>query len=98
MSAITFRPSAGTRSFRLVFLALAGLLLAVPLVAMQFTGEVNWGPGDFIVMGAMLALLGTGIDIALRLPASFRLRAALAGLAIAGFLLVWAELAVGIFD
>lgn len=98
MSVITLRPSAGTRSFRLVFAALAGLLLAVPLVTMLFTGEVNWGPGDFVVMGAMLALLGTGIDIALRLPASLRTRAALAALAVAAFLLVWAELAVGILD
>ena len=98
MPAMSRRPRASTRSFRLVFAVLAGLILAVPLVAMVFTGEVNWGPGDFLVMGAMLALLGTGIDIALRLPASFRLRAAIVGLAFAVFLLVWAELAVGIFD
>ena len=98
MPAISLRHFADTRSFRFAFAAVAGLILAVPLVAMLFTGEVNWGPGDFVVMGAMLALLGTGIDIALRLPASFRLRAALTGLAIAAFLLVWAELAVGIFD
>jgi hypothetical protein len=95
---MSLRPRASTRSFRLVFAVLAGLILAVPLVAMVFTGEVNWGPGDFLVMGAMLALLGTGIDIALRLPASFRLRVTIVGLAFAVFLLVWAELAVGIFD
>ncbi|MFS2018775.1 hypothetical protein ACEN88_19625 [Massilia sp. CT11-108] len=43
---------------RRVLLATLAILL-VPAVAMRFTHEVNWGPGDFLVGGALLA--GTGL-------------------------------------
>ena len=73
------------------------LLLLLPGVAMQFTGEVRWGPGDFAVFGAMLALACGAFEGVVRLTADRRSRW-LMGAAIAGvFLLVWAELAVGIF-
>lgn len=36
--------------------ASTAILLLIPLVAMEFTDEVSWGPGDFIV-----ALPGAGI-------------------------------------
>src|ERR1041385_1445087 len=45
------------RQMLYVALATASMLM-VPLVAMQFTGEVNWSTGDFIVMGVLL--FGTG--------------------------------------
>jgi hypothetical protein len=35
------------------------LILLLPLVAMQFTDEVDWGVADFIVAGALLG--GTGL-------------------------------------
>ena len=35
------------------------LLLLIPLVAMQFTSEVNWTLSDFVVGGMLL--FGTGI-------------------------------------
>lgn len=73
-----------------------GLLLLVPLVAMQFTAEVNWTPVDFLVMGTLL--FGTGslfVLTARRVPRRYWLPIGLLlGL---GFLLLWAELAVGIF-
>lgn len=74
------------------------LLLLVPLLAMQFTPEVRWGPGDFAAAGALL--FGAGMAYLLLAP---RLRAQRHRLALAaGVLLVlatvWAELAVGLFD
>lgn len=78
-------------------LPLLALLLLVPLVAMQFTDEVNWTLFDFVVMGFLLAGAAGLLELVLRKVArrDYRL---LFGLAIlAGFLLVWAELAVGIF-
>jgi hypothetical protein len=29
-------------------------LLMIPAIAMQFSDEMNWGPGDFLVAGALL--------------------------------------------
>lgn len=85
------------RTQRLAFAALALALLSIPAVAMFFTSEVNWGPGDFVVMGGLLIALYAGIELALRL-ARTPLGRTLAVLAsILAFLTIWAELAVGIF-
>lgn len=74
----------------------AGLLLLIPLIAMQFTNEVNWDTTDFIVMGFLL--LSTGslfVMVSRKLPR--RRRGAIGVMFAAAFLYVWAELAVGIF-
>lgn len=65
---------------------------------MQFTSEVNWGPGDFVVMGGLLAFLCAGIDLAMRVGTSATARIAGIGIALIIFLAIWAELAVGIFN
>lgn len=98
MAASALSRSTGNRNFRLGFTACAALLLVIPLIAMRFSAEVNWGAGDFLVAGALLALLGLAIDLALRIPAARRARGGAITLAVAVFLLVWAELAVGVFD
>lgn len=83
---------------RLFTLLLAvGALLMVPFVAMQFTAEVNWSLFDFVAMGVLLlivALIGEGIWR--RVQKKEHRWMLLVALALA-FLLVWAELAVGIF-
>ncbi len=79
-----------------VWIVLAtGLILLIPLIAMQFTSDVAWTLLDFITAGALL--LGTGIlfVLAARKMTKYRLIIAIV-LAIA-FLYLWAELAVGIF-
>jgi hypothetical protein len=78
-----------------VWSGLAGLLLP-PLVAMQFTREVAWSPFDFAIFGAMLAAAGGGYELAVRMSNSIAYRAAAAIAIVAGFLLVWMNLAVGI--
>lgn len=53
--------------------ASTGLILSIPLIAMQFTSEVNWELGDFIVMGALL--FGAGsifVNIARVTPSKYR--------------------------
>ena len=73
------------------------LLLLIPLTAMQFTNEVNWSFGDFIV--AALLLLGTGlaIEFVLRKVRNKQNRYALLFFILAFLFVVWVELAVGIF-
>lgn len=73
------------------------VILLIPLIAMQFTDKVNWTPGDFVIAGALL--LGTGLlcELALRKVKKISHRIRLCGAILIVFLLVWAELAVGLF-
>ncbi len=70
-------------------------LLALPLVAMQFTQDVNWTASDFIAAGITLGGAGLGTEFLVRQSSShaYRIGAILAVLAI--FLTVWSNLAVG---
>ena len=74
----------------------AAVLLLVPLVAMQFTTEVDWSPGDFVVMGAMLITFASVfVVIARKVPG--RRRGIIGIVTFLAFLWLWAELGVGIF-
>lgn len=74
----------------------AAFLLLLPLVAMQFTQEVSWDAADFVVFGAMLAIAGGFCELAVMLSRNSAYRVA-SGIAVgAGFLLVWANVAVGV--
>jgi len=76
--------------------AIAAVLLLLPLVAMQFTDEVDWDETDFMVMGAMLFVACGAFELAARMTGNMAYRAAI-GVAVVGmFLLVWINLAVGI--
>lgn len=87
-----------TQNKRLMGIVLTvAFLLLIPLVAMQFTNEVEWGPFDFIVMGILL--LGTGLlgELVLRKVKSKEYRFLIIAMLLVALFLVWAELAVGIF-
>ena len=76
--------------------SLAASLLLLPAIAMQFTAEMNWGPGDFLAAALLLGTTGIVLEIVAVLPRrKWRTMGTLGGLAM--LLLVWAELAVGIF-
>ncbi|RLD23927.1 MAG: hypothetical protein DRI70_08770 [Bacteroidetes bacterium] len=84
------------KRLKLILLTVAFLLL-LPLIAMQFTDEVNWTPFDFVVAGVLL--LGTGLifDLVIRKIKNIKYRIAFSVALLVAFLLIWAELAVGIF-
>lgn len=74
----------------------AALVLLLPMVAMQFTAEVNWTGSDFAVMGAMLATVCGTYELAAWMTGNRAYRAAVGVALAAAFLLVWISLAVGI--
>lgn len=81
---------------RVVIWLIAVAALLTPLIAMQFTSEVNWTLFDFLVFGAMLLFVCGAYELLSRLTGSRAYRLGL-GIALLGaFFLVWANLAVGI--
>jgi len=81
----------------LVVAAVTAALLVIPLVAMQFTGEVVWTGSDFVIAGILLAGAGMLLVAALRHLRTAKARFIAAGIVGLGFVYCWAELAVGIF-
>ena len=73
------------------------ILLLIPLIAMQFTEEVNWTLSDFIIAGILLTGTGLMIELVLRKTKKIKYRIIIVVALLIVLLLVWAELAVGIF-
>lgn len=70
-------------------------LLMLPWLVMQFTSEMQWALGDFLLFGLMLISAGSlFVWLNRRLPAR---RLWLMGVVLLLFVYCWAELAVGIF-
>jgi len=71
-------------------------ILLIPLIAMQFTNEVNWGLLDFFI--AAILLFTTGIILDFLIRKKIKYKSVLLLVIVITFMLIWAELAVGIFD
>src|SRR5690606_21309463 len=80
-----------------IVLGMVMLILSIPFLFMQFSKEVVWSPTDLLVAGCLLALVGFAIDFVLRAVKDSRWKVFIVVGIIAAFLLVWAELAVGVF-
>ena len=74
------------------------LLLFIPLIGMKITDEINWSPLDFIIMGFLLTILGAGINFVINYTKNFENRTLYIGILVLIFLLILAQLSVGIFD
>ena len=70
----------------------------IPLLAMQFNEDVNWSIYDFVVMGFLLLFFSLGIDVTMKKVKNENIKILYVVLTILIFVLIWAELAVGIFD
>ena len=87
-----------TQNKRLIGIVLTVvIILLIPLLAMQFTDEVDWKLNDFVIMGILL--LGTGLmcELVMRKVKRIENRVLIIGAMLVALFLIWAELAVGIF-
>ena len=87
-----------TQNKRLIGIVLTVvILLLIPLIAMQFTDQVDWKLPDFVVMGVLL--LGTGLmcEFVMRKVKKTGHRILIVVAILTALFLIWAELAVGIF-
>lgn len=91
--------TSGTRgTWRAMLWGGLALLLSLPALAMSLGAEgVNWSVSDFVITGGLMALLGFGIEAMMRFVRGWRERRIAICVVVVLFVLVWAELAVGVF-
>lgn len=82
---------------RTLIFAAAGILLALPAMNMMLGGDVKWSVFDFVIGGILLFGTAFALNFALDRISSKRNRVLAAGAILLVLVLVWAELAVGIF-
>ena len=70
-------------------------LILTPLVAMQFTREVNWDETDFIFAAIVFGIVGGLIELAVRISSNWYFRFGAIFAVLAGFMVVGSNLAVG---
>lgn len=75
----------------------AGAVLLLPAPAMLVTDEMNWGAEDFLAAALLLGAVGLAFEGAVRVVRGTTARVAVGLGLLAALLLVWAELAVGLF-
>ncbi len=81
----------------IIILAAMSVILLIPFIAMQITDEVNWTFSDFAIMGVLLYGTGLLCELVMRTVKSVPNRILICAAVVIAFLLIWAELAVGIF-
>lgn len=85
-----------TKKKLISILVIISSLLSIQFIAMQFTNEVNWKTFDFIIMGTLLLFLSFTIEFIIRKTKNVKPRLLLIASVLVLFLLICAELAVGI--
>ncbi|MEO1023073.1 MAG: hypothetical protein AAFW89_11075 [Bacteroidota bacterium] len=86
-----------THKRSLFILASCSAILLIPFIAMQFTDEVVWTAGDFLVAALLLGTAGLFIEVLYRNMKNSDMRGLTLAFIVILLVLVWAELAVGIF-
>ena len=84
------------RKIVIIILLVTACILAVPLVAMQFTDEVDWSVGDFIAAGILLAGSGLMIEFVASRSGNTTYKLGVVLGVVTGLFLIWINLAVGI--
>ena len=73
-------------------------LLIIPLLGVLLTNVVEWGIFDFLLMSSLLLVLGIAINLILLNIKYYSKRIPIIFIVILIFLLIWVELAVGVFN
>jgi NADH:ubiquinone oxidoreductase subunit K len=73
-------------------------LLCIPAIGNIFVDGFNWSFFDFIIMGSLILLFSSGINLVLLRQKSTLYRGTVIGVLVLVFLIIWAELAVGIWS
>ncbi|NNC95427.1 MAG: hypothetical protein HKN92_07680 [Chitinophagales bacterium] len=81
----------------LIICSVVVVILLFPLIASQFTDEVNWTSFDYLIAAFLLFSTGLTLNFILKKVRNVKHRILLSVVLIVGLLLIWAELAVGIF-
>lgn len=81
----------------ITILATAIGILLIPLIAMNFTNDVNWKIFDFLLAGILLIGAGLTFEFILRKIKTLRYRILFGIVLFVVLFLIWAELAIGIF-
>jgi len=69
----------------------------IPLFGSLFSNQVNWSLFDFIVMGFLLGLTGLSIHFIIEKIRNKTFKIVTIIFALIIFLMIWVELAVGVF-
>ena len=72
-------------------------MLLIPLIGMAISDEINLSVFDFIIMGFLLILLSIGINFVIKPVKNLKNRFLYIGILVLIFMLIWEELAVGVF-
>lgn len=80
----------------LIIFSIAAAFLLIPLIAMQFSTDVDWSAFDFLVAGILLFGTGFAVELAIRKISEPKNRLIVCGIILGVFFLIWAELAIGI--
>lgn len=84
-----------TSIWRIIGWCGAVTVVLAPWVAMQFTKEVNWDETDFIFAAVIFGIVGGLIELAVRKSANWYFRLGSMFAVLAGFMVIWSNLAVG---
>lgn len=81
----------------IIILAVIVMLLCIPLIAMQFSSNLNWTVSDFMIAGTLL--LGSGLlsEFIMRKVKLIKNRIVIGVAFFLILFLVWIELSVGLF-
>lgn len=92
--------SKGFGYWRVLMWGGAAALLSLPALAMRFYPDagVNWSGGDFVVMGALLLVACSAVEIGARMSNDLFYRAGVIVAVGTAFLTVWVNLAVGMIQ